>query len=101
MYGFVNYALELLVIKSFGEQTWEVIKKNAEVQMEGQFLVRQIYDDELTYNLIAAAVEVLILTTIRPRNPCQYNTGAVWQNIFRILSRFGLRQDSPGPWCYS
>nr|CAH7729711.1 unnamed protein product [Callosobruchus chinensis] len=27
--------------------------------MEGQFLVRQIYDDELTYNLIAAAVEVL------------------------------------------
>lgn len=27
--------------------------------MEGQFLVRQIYDDELTYNLISAAVEVL------------------------------------------
>ncbi|ERL93239.1 hypothetical protein D910_10535 [Dendroctonus ponderosae] len=27
--------------------------------MEGQFLVRQIYDDELTYNLIYAAVEVL------------------------------------------
>ncbi|XP_060531204.1 guanylate cyclase soluble subunit beta-1 isoform X2 [Cylas formicarius] len=59
MYGFVNYALELLVIKSFGEKTWETIKKNAEVQMEGQFLVRQIYEDELTYNLISAAVEVL------------------------------------------
>ncbi|KAH1027169.1 hypothetical protein HUJ05_000729 [Dendroctonus ponderosae] len=59
MYGFVNYALELLVIKTFGEETWETIKKNAEVQMEGQFLVRQIYDDELTYNLIYAAVEVL------------------------------------------
>lgn len=27
--------------------------------MEGQFLVRQIYEDELTYNLIGAAVEVL------------------------------------------
>lgn len=27
--------------------------------MEGQFLVRQIYDDEITYNLIGAAVEVL------------------------------------------
>jgi hypothetical protein len=27
--------------------------------MEGQFLVRQIYDDELTYNLIGAAVELL------------------------------------------
>ncbi|CAG9762829.1 unnamed protein product [Ceutorhynchus assimilis] len=59
MYGFVNYALELLVIQTFGEETWETIKKKADVQMEGQFLVRQIYEDELTYNLISAAVEVL------------------------------------------
>uniref|UniRef100_A0A1I8M4H5 Guanylate cyclase soluble subunit beta-1 n=2 Tax=Musca domestica TaxID=7370 RepID=A0A1I8M4H5_MUSDO len=29
------------------------------VSMEGQFLVRQIYDDEITYNLIGAAVEIL------------------------------------------
>jgi hypothetical protein len=34
-------------------------RKNAEVAMEGQFLVRQIYEDEITYNLIHAAVEVL------------------------------------------
>jgi guanylate cyclase soluble subunit beta len=27
--------------------------------MEGQFLVRQIYEDEITYNLIQAAVNVL------------------------------------------
>jgi hypothetical protein len=27
--------------------------------MEGQFLVRQIYEDEITYNLINAAVDVL------------------------------------------
>jgi hypothetical protein len=27
--------------------------------MEGQFLVRQIYEDEITYNLINAAEEVL------------------------------------------
>ena len=27
--------------------------------MEGQFLVRQIYEDEITYNLIHAAVGVL------------------------------------------
>lgn len=25
-YGFVNYALELLVVNSFGEETWEKIK---------------------------------------------------------------------------
>ncbi|XP_044734835.1 guanylate cyclase soluble subunit beta-1 [Chrysoperla carnea] len=59
MYGFVNYALELLVVNSFGEETWEKIKKEADVNMEGQFLVRQIYDDEITYNLIAAAVNLL------------------------------------------
>lgn len=27
--------------------------------MEGQFLVRQIYDDEITYNLIQSAVDLL------------------------------------------
>uniref|UniRef100_A0A1B0G2M2 Heme NO-binding domain-containing protein n=2 Tax=Calyptratae TaxID=43742 RepID=A0A1B0G2M2_GLOMM len=26
MYGFVNYALELLVLKHFGEEIWEKIK---------------------------------------------------------------------------
>ncbi|KAL1130144.1 hypothetical protein AAG570_013082 [Ranatra chinensis] len=58
-YGFVNYALELLVLKTFGEETWETIKKYADVNMEGQFLVRQLYEDEITYNLIGAAVQVL------------------------------------------
>ncbi|KAH9637519.1 hypothetical protein HF086_010930 [Spodoptera exigua] len=59
MYGFVNYALELLVTKTFNEETWETIKKKADVAMEGSFLVRQIYEDEITYHLITAAVEVL------------------------------------------
>lgn len=27
--------------------------------MDGQFLVRQIYDDEMTYNIIAAAADIL------------------------------------------
>nr|KAF7434241.1 hypothetical protein H0235_002432 [Vespula pensylvanica] len=58
-YGFVNYALELLVVKNFGSKTWDEIKKDAAVNMDGQFLVRQIYDDEITYNLIAAAVNRL------------------------------------------
>ncbi|XP_046394572.1 guanylate cyclase soluble subunit beta-1 [Ischnura elegans] len=59
MYGFVNYALELLVLRNFGEELWAEIKKVADVNMEGQFLVRQIYDDEVTYNLVSAAVQVL------------------------------------------
>lgn len=34
-------------------------RKKADVNMEGQFLVRQIYDDQITYNLVTAAVEIL------------------------------------------
>ncbi|CAG2164308.1 unnamed protein product, partial [Oppiella nova] len=33
--------------------------KEAEVEMEGSFLVRLIYDDEITYNLVEAAERVL------------------------------------------
>ncbi|ODN06498.1 Guanylate cyclase soluble subunit beta-1 [Orchesella cincta] len=58
-YGFVNYALELLVLRNFGEETWEAIKKEADVIMDGQFLVRQIYEDEITYNIVGAAEKVL------------------------------------------
>lgn len=36
-----------------------IFRHDADVAMEGQFLVRQIYDDEITYNLIGAAVQVL------------------------------------------
>lgn len=38
--------------------------------MEGQFLVRQIYDDEITYNLVGAAVEVLSKSIYKIIRPC-------------------------------
>ncbi|XP_075545758.1 guanylate cyclase soluble subunit beta-1-like isoform X1 [Dermacentor variabilis] len=59
MYGFVNHALELLVLRKFGAETWEQIKREAEIEMEGQFLVRLVYDDEITYSLVLAAEKVL------------------------------------------
>ena len=49
-----QYVLMLLMLLIF-----LLSRKKAEVAMEGQFLVRQIYDDEITYNLIGAAVEIL------------------------------------------
>lgn len=36
-----------------------VSRKEAEVNMEGHFLVRQIYDDDVTYNIVGAAEKVL------------------------------------------
>ncbi|XP_064482201.1 guanylate cyclase soluble subunit beta-1-like isoform X1 [Ornithodoros turicata] len=59
LYGFVNHALELLVLRKFGAETWEEIKREAEIEMEGQFLVRLVYDDEVTYSLVLAAEKVL------------------------------------------
>ncbi|XP_042208020.1 guanylate cyclase soluble subunit beta-1-like isoform X2 [Homarus americanus] len=59
MYGFVNYAIEQLVVRNFGDDTWEDIKREAEVHMEGSFLVRLTYEDEITYNIVAAAERVL------------------------------------------
>lgn len=45
------------ITSNFGD-----FRKAAEVQMEGQFLVRQIYEDEITYNVITAAVDILSMT---------------------------------------
>ncbi|CAG0920576.1 unnamed protein product [Notodromas monacha] len=59
MYGFVNYAIELLVLQNFGEEVWKKIKKQADLDMDGQFLVRQIYDDSITYDIVTAAEKVL------------------------------------------
>ncbi|XP_071510914.1 guanylate cyclase soluble subunit beta-1-like [Diadema antillarum] len=59
MYGFVNHALELLVLREHGEEKWEEIKREAAVEIEGNFLVRIVYDDVLSYDLVGAAVKVL------------------------------------------
>lgn len=59
MYGFVNHALELLVIQNFGEPVWEKIKREADIEMDGSFLVRLVYDDDITYNIVEAAERVL------------------------------------------
>ncbi|CDQ91964.1 unnamed protein product [Oncorhynchus mykiss] len=59
MYGFVNHALELLVLRNYGEDVWEDIKREAQLDVEGQFLVRIIYEDAKTYDLVAAASKVL------------------------------------------
>ncbi|XP_036366551.1 guanylate cyclase soluble subunit beta-1 isoform X2 [Octopus sinensis] len=61
MYGFVNHALELLVIRNFGEEAWEDIKKAADLSMDGHFLVRYVYDDSISYDLVGAASKVLKL----------------------------------------
>uniref|UniRef100_A0A3P8V398 Guanylate cyclase soluble subunit beta-1 n=1 Tax=Cynoglossus semilaevis TaxID=244447 RepID=A0A3P8V398_CYNSE len=42
-----------------GPEVWEDIKREAQLDIEGQFLVRIIYEDAKTYDLVAAASKVL------------------------------------------
>jgi hypothetical protein len=58
MYGMVNKAVEDLVVSNFGMEKWLAIKEKAGVDVD-IFLSNESYPDELTYDLVGAASEVL------------------------------------------
>lgn len=60
MYGLVNKAVEDLVVTRFGADTWEAIKRKADIEHEA-FVGMQAYDDAVTYRLVGAASEVLAI----------------------------------------
>lgn len=49
------------MVRNFGDEAWENIKKEAGLEMDGHFLVRQVYEDAKTYDLVGAASKVLNL----------------------------------------
>jgi hypothetical protein len=60
MYGMVNKAVEEMVCLHHGEATWERIKAQAGVDVD-VFMSNESYSDDITYQLVAAASEVLKL----------------------------------------
>ena len=58
MYGMVNKAVEDMVVMHHGEPVWEQIKAKAGVDVE-VFMSNESYSDDITYNLVGAASEVL------------------------------------------
>ena len=58
MYGLVNKAVVDLVVSKFGQDTWNAIKKKAEVDID-VFVSMEGYPDDITYRLVGAASEVL------------------------------------------
>lgn len=58
MYGLVNRAIQDLITSRFGEAKWDQIKQVSAVDTE-VFISNEGYPDEITYRLVAAAVEVL------------------------------------------
>src|SRR5437879_2158805 len=58
MYGSVNKAIEELVCSNYGEERWEAIRAAAGCDVE-MFIGTESYPDELTYQLVGAASQVL------------------------------------------
>ena len=58
MYGLVNRAIEELVIERSSLSTWQAIKKKAGIEIPA-FESMAAYPDEMTYQLVGAASEVL------------------------------------------
>ncbi|XP_030420323.1 guanylate cyclase soluble subunit beta-2-like isoform X2 [Gopherus evgoodei] len=57
MYGFINTCLKSLVTEKFGDETWEKLKTQAEVQ--DTFMTYTVYDDVITLKLIQEACKIL------------------------------------------
>lgn len=58
MYGMVNQAMQQMVSEVHGEDVWNRIRLGAGCEVE-RFLRMDSYSDELTYRLVAAAVDEL------------------------------------------
>ncbi|KAL1431390.1 hypothetical protein MTO96_014242 [Rhipicephalus appendiculatus] len=60
VYGFIHCALEDLVTKKFGADTWKMLLEKSGITMHGaSFLMHKVYTDDMTLKLVAAACEVL------------------------------------------
>ncbi len=46
MYGLVNKAIKGLLVENYGEETWERVKKDSDIEID-LFLTNQSYDDEV------------------------------------------------------
>ena len=73
MYGMVNRAVEEMVCGTYGDATWEAIKRCAGVEVDA-FISNEAYPDETTYRLVDATAKVLNL----PADQVLESFGAHW-----------------------
>ena len=58
MYGLINNAIKSMVTSQFGEPTWKEILEAAG-QSKASYISMDLYEDDLTYDLVGAASKVL------------------------------------------
>eukprot|EP00066_Takifugu_rubripes_P017518 XP_011606784.1 PREDICTED: guanylate cyclase soluble subunit beta-2-like [Takifugu rubripes] len=56
-YGFINTCLKSMVVETFGEETWLKLREEAGVQ--DSFLTYEVYEDDITMQLVADACKLL------------------------------------------
>jgi anti-sigma regulatory factor (Ser/Thr protein kinase) len=61
MNGLINLAIEEMATKKFSIETWQQIKRRANVEAD-VFVDTESYSDEITYRLVTATSEILRLT---------------------------------------
>lgn len=106
MYGLVNRAIEGMVCDSYGPATWETIKTRAGVDVP-VFVSNESYPDEVTYQLVGAASEVLqspaeeilkafgeywvLNTALKAYGPLMHTGGRTLKDFLMYLPHFHVR----------
>jgi guanylate cyclase soluble subunit beta len=90
LYGLINSALQNMIREKFGDEQWEKVLKASGVP-EDSFLSMRSYDDTITYELVAAASEVLGA----PAEACLEMFGEYW--VLETASKtYGALMDAAG-----
>lgn len=112
MYGLVNKAVEQMVRNAHGHDTWERIKSEAGVEIEG-FVSNEPYPDDVTYRLVEAASRVLatpaedilrgfgeywvLHTALESYGPLMRSAGSTLKDFLLHLPRFHTRVEAIYP----
>ena len=90
MYGLVNKAIEGLVVENYGDNVREEIKAKAKIDID-VFISNEAYEDQITYDLVGAASEVLNA----PAETILENFGIYW--VTKIAEQsYGHMMDAGG-----
>lgn len=73
MYGLVNKAIEDLITQKFGEEKWDEILQDADIDTEG-FVSMESYADSITFKLVRSVSKIL---QIAPEDVLQ-TFGSFW-----------------------
>lgn len=90
MYGMVNGAIKALIVKKYGNETWEKVRAQAQIE-SADFMSMEQYDDSISVDLVVA------LSTVLSKSPAKVleEVGEFWIE-FAHNSEYGALLDMAG-----